>query len=58
MMEKLDMDFSRLSDDEVINTAFSPAQLNGMDRDDMANLIEELGRRYQNLLNIVIRLGD
>lgn len=48
-----DASFEDASDDYLLNVAFDPAALAQYDRTDTLNLIEELARRYQNLLDIV-----
>lgn len=50
--EKIDMNFEKSSDDYLINIAYDPAALAHLDRNDTLNLVEELARRYQNLLMI------
>lgn len=52
MMERLDMNFEKSSDDYLINMAYDPAAMAQLDRNDTLNLVEELARRYQNLLMI------
>ena len=53
LFEQFDVSYDKASDDDLINDAFDINKLNGLDRDDMVNLIEELARRYQNLLMIL-----
>lgn len=53
LFEQFDANYEKASDDDLINDAFDINKLNGLDRDDMVNLIEELARRYQNLLMVL-----
>lgn len=56
LLESLDHNFENYSDDDLINDAFDPVKMAALDRGDSVNLIEELARRYQNLLMIIARL--
>jgi hypothetical protein len=56
LLEQFDHDFEKYSDDDLINEAFDSQALANMDMGDHINLIEELARRYQNLLMIIARL--
>jgi hypothetical protein len=58
LLEKIDHSFEEVSDDDLINDAFDPYALNNLDRGDMINMIEELARRYQNVLMIISRLDE
>lgn len=57
-MRKFDMQFEGYTDDKLINMAFSDTDISHMDRMDMMNMIEEFGRRYQNLLSIIQALDE
>lgn len=52
LLNQFDVNFEKETDDYLINTAFDPRALADLDRSDMLNLVEELARRYQRLLDI------
>lgn len=56
LLNQFDINFEKESDDYILNTAFDPRALADLDRGDMLNLVEELARRYQKLLDIVAAL--
>lgn len=56
LLNQFDVSFEKETDDYILNTAFDPRALADLDRSDMLNLVEELARRYQRLLEIVSAL--
>lgn len=50
LLHAFDIDYEKTSDDYLINVAFDRNELTQLDHGDMVNLIEELARRYQRVL--------
>ena len=51
------MDFSWITTNDLLNTAFDKKQLAQMDRGDTLSLVMELARRLQNAVNELDQLG-
>lgn len=50
LLHAFDIDYEKATDDYLINVAFDRSELTQLDHGDMVNLIEELARRYQRIL--------